>query len=81
MKKSAVCILLAFSLSLSAGSAGQPDPRFEGVWVGTESYNIFNSATQSGQSTSSEQATKSSFLKTLNFPVFMACTGSEDVNA
>ena len=50
MKNIAFCILLALSASLLAASAGPPDPRFEGIWVGTEKYNIFNTATQYGQS-------------------------------
>jgi hypothetical protein len=35
-------------LGLSTALAGQPDPRFEGVWVGTETYTAYNSATQFG---------------------------------
>jgi hypothetical protein len=56
MKKSIVCILLAFSVSLLTASSGQVDPRFEGVWVGPEVYSIFNSATQAGQSVPPGQA-------------------------
>jgi len=55
MKKTTVCFLLAVSLSLSNAIAGQPDPRFEGVWVGTESYSVFKSATQDGQSAPSAE--------------------------
>jgi hypothetical protein len=31
---------LLLSLGLSAVSAGQPDPRFDGIWVGVETYVI-----------------------------------------
>ena len=50
MKNTAFCILLVLSASLSNASASAPDPRFEGIWVGTENYAIFNTATQYGQS-------------------------------
>jgi hypothetical protein len=39
-------LILAFSISL----AGELDPRFEGVWVGTETYQIEASRTQQGYS-------------------------------
>lgn len=37
-------LVLAFSISL----AGELDSRFEGVWVGTETYQVEASATQTG---------------------------------
>ena|ERR1700731_504557 len=46
MKASIFVISLAFSLGLPTVRAGQLDPRFEGVWVGTESYTVYVSATQ-----------------------------------
>jgi hypothetical protein len=56
MNKYLVCILSAIILTPLIAAAGQVDPRFEGVWVGTETYGIFNTATQAGQSTRPEQA-------------------------
>ena len=56
MRQLTTCILFAFSVSLSSVFAG-PDPRFEGVWSGTETYGIFNSATQTGQSVPPGQVT------------------------
>src|SRR4051812_1260970 len=57
MNKYTICILAVVGLAINAATAGQPDPRFEGVWVGTETYAIFTTATQSGQSTQPGQAT------------------------
>jgi hypothetical protein len=51
-----VSIFSGVILAPLIAAAGQVDPRFEGVWVGTESYGIFNTATQAGQSTRPEQA-------------------------
>jgi hypothetical protein len=56
MTKYIVCILIAFGFSLPIATAGQADPRFEGVWVGTETYGVFNTATQHGQSVEPGQA-------------------------
>jgi hypothetical protein len=57
MNKYTVCILVAAGFALNSAFGGQPDPRFEGVWVGMESYGIFNTATQQGQSTRPGPAT------------------------
>jgi len=57
MRKFIICILLGFTLSVSTASAGQPDPRFEGIWTGAEFYNIFTSATQTAQSVPPGQVT------------------------
>jgi hypothetical protein len=46
MKRKIFAISLGFSLGLSSLPAGQPDPRFEGVWLGTETYKVEVSATQ-----------------------------------
>ena len=48
MKAKNFAIGLVFLLVLSTALAGRPDPRFEGVWVGTETYQAYNSATQFG---------------------------------
>jgi hypothetical protein len=40
MKPVSIAMSLVVSLSLSAASAGQPDSRFYGVWVGVETYQI-----------------------------------------
>jgi hypothetical protein len=57
MNKYTLCILLALGFAATSATAGKPDPRFEGVWVGTESYGIFKTSTQDGQSTQPQQAT------------------------
>lgn len=40
MKTNMLATSLLLSLGLSVASAGQPNPRFYGVWVGTETYEI-----------------------------------------
>jgi hypothetical protein len=44
MKAKILTTGLLLSLGLSAAFAGQPDPRFEGVWVGVETYQIYSHA-------------------------------------
>jgi hypothetical protein len=40
MKGNMVATSLLLGLGLSVASAGQPDPRFYGTWVGVETYEI-----------------------------------------
>ncbi len=40
MKTNMLATSLLLSLGLSVASAGQPDPRFYGIWVGVETYEI-----------------------------------------
>jgi hypothetical protein len=40
MKTVSIAMSLVLSLGLSAASAGQPDSRFYGVWLGVETYQI-----------------------------------------
>src|SRR5713101_4194690 len=40
MKANVPATSLLLSLGLSVASAGQPDPRFYGIWVGVETYVI-----------------------------------------
>src|SRR6266567_600552 len=40
MKTNMLATSLLLSLGLSAASAGQPDSRFYGIWVGVETYEI-----------------------------------------
>ena len=47
-KANILAISLLLSLGLSAALAGQPDPRFEGVWVGVETYTVYATHTQWG---------------------------------
>jgi len=41
MKTKILTTSLLLSLGLSAASAGQPDPRFDGIWVGVETYQVY----------------------------------------
>jgi hypothetical protein len=49
MKIKILAIICLFTIALSTAPAGQIDPRFEGVWEGLETYNIPNTAHQTGQ--------------------------------
>jgi hypothetical protein len=57
MKLKISASLFLFTIVSSTAPAGPIDPRFEGVWVGTEMYRIENSATQQGQPGGRMQAT------------------------
>jgi len=46
MKATIFAIILLLILGFAISFAGELDPRFEGVWVGTESYEIETSRTQ-----------------------------------
>jgi len=46
MKAKIFAIGLLLNLDLSAALAGQPDPRFEGVWVGVETYTVYGNRSQ-----------------------------------
>jgi hypothetical protein len=48
MKKYLLAISLVFALVVSVTRAGTPDPRFEGVWVGPETYTAYYSVSQQG---------------------------------
>ena len=47
IKIPAVCLMFLIG-TLPARAGGPIDPRFEGVWEGTETYQVENSATQNG---------------------------------
>ena len=49
MKTNMLATNLLLSLGLSVASAGQPDPRFYGIWVGVETYEIPANVCQWGQ--------------------------------
>jgi hypothetical protein len=46
MKANIFAISLVFTIGLLTARAGQPDPRFEGVWIGNEIYTVYLSANQ-----------------------------------
>jgi hypothetical protein len=50
MKPTFVAVTLQLILGFSVTLAGELDPRFEGIWVGTETYQIEASRTQPGYS-------------------------------
>jgi hypothetical protein len=49
VKTSVLATTLLLGLGLSAASAGEPDPRFYGIWVGVETYEIPTHAGPYGQ--------------------------------
>ena len=49
MKTNVLATSLVLGLGLSVASAGQPDPRFYGTWVGVETYEIPTHAGPYGQ--------------------------------
>jgi hypothetical protein len=49
MKLTILAITILSAFSLFAAPSAQVDPRFQGVWVGRETYAINNSATQQGE--------------------------------
>jgi hypothetical protein len=49
MKLKLLVIGIVFTIGLTSASAGEIDPRFQGMWVGSETYTIPNTATQPGQ--------------------------------
>jgi len=48
MKATILIVILLITVGVTICLAGDLDPRFEGVWVGTESYQVEASATQTG---------------------------------
>ena len=48
MKATILTAIVLFIASAVVSLAGELDPRFEGVWVGTESYQVEASGTQQG---------------------------------
>ena len=48
MKRTILTLILLCTMGLPIARASDLDPRFEGVWVGTETYTVEASATQQG---------------------------------
>jgi hypothetical protein len=48
MKTNVLAISLLLNSSLTTALAGQPDPRFDGMWVGVETYTVPHSRSQWG---------------------------------
>ena len=46
MKTKILISAIVLGLGVVGARAGQPDPRFEGVWVGQETYTVYASASQ-----------------------------------
>src|SRR3954469_8464246 len=57
MKFKILAITFLSAFSLSAEPPAQVDPRFQGVWVGRETYSINTSATQQAESPENMEAT------------------------
>ena len=46
MKRKIFAGAVLFTVGLSGVRAGQPDPRFAGVWIGTETYTVYGNRDQ-----------------------------------
>ena len=57
MKTAILTVIVLFIGNVAVSLAGELDPRFEGIWVGTETYQIEASKTQTGYSPDRMEAT------------------------